>query len=106
MTYDTYALRDKKIQSLYTFLQNLTQTWDFSPKTSLLGILFPTRLCDITVKTLPYDPLLGLLHQTVSGLIGTSYRGDRLDMLVSLAPSTFLVLEGGTNVKLCPLIQF
>ena len=28
------------------------------------------------VKALPYDPLLGLLHQIVWGLIGTSYRGD------------------------------
>ena len=30
-------------------------------------------LCDIAIKELPYDPLLGLLHQMVWALIGTSY---------------------------------
>ena len=44
-------------------------------------------LCEIVVKELPYDPLLGLLHQTIWGLIGTSYREDRLNMLAGLASS-------------------
>jgi len=35
-------------------------------------------LCEITVKALPYDPLLWFLHQMVWGLIGTSYSGDPL----------------------------
>lgn len=32
--------------------------------------------------------------------------GISLDMLVGPTPSTFLVLEGGTDDKLCPLILF
>lgn len=45
--------------------------------------LLPTRacylpLCATAVKVIPYDPLLGLVHQTVWGLVGTSYRGDPL----------------------------
>jgi len=35
-------------------------------------------LYEIVVKVLLYDPLLGLLHQTIWGLIGTSYWGDPL----------------------------
>ena len=54
----------------------------------LLTKLSYLPLCDIAVKALPYDPLLGLLHQIVWGLIGTSYRGDPLDMLVSPTLST------------------
>jgi len=49
---------------------------------------YSTCLCDIAVMALPYDPLLGLLHQTVWGLIGTSYRGYPLNMFAGPAPST------------------
>ena len=59
---------------------------------------------DIALKALPYDPLLGLLHQIVWGLIGTSYRGDPLDILVGPTLSTFRSLDGGLDDKLCPLI--
>lgn len=45
--------------------------------------LLPTEtsylpLCETTVKEISYDPLLGLLHWTVWGLIETSYWGDPL----------------------------
>ena len=53
----------------------------------LLTELYYLPLCGITIKALPYDLLLGLLHQMVWGLIGTSYRGDPLNMLVIPKPS-------------------
>lgn len=45
--------------------------------------LLPTRkyflpLCATAIKAILYDPLLGLLHQIIWGLVGTSYLGDRL----------------------------
>ncbi len=55
----------------------------------LLTELSYLPLCNIAVKELPYDPLLGLLHQTVWGITGTSYRGDPLSMLEGPTPSTY-----------------
>jgi len=77
--------------------------------TAAVTPLLPTELsylplCEIAVKALPYDQLLGLLHQMVWGLIGNSYRGNPLDMLEVPAMSTFLALEGGPAYNLCPLI--
>lgn len=53
--------------------------WLVAAVTPLLPIelsCFP--LCEITVKQLPYDPLLGLLHRMVRGIIKTPYWGDPL----------------------------
>lgn len=49
----------------------------------LVTPLLPTRtsflpLCATVVKVILYDPLLGLPHQTIWGLVGTSYWGDPL----------------------------
>ena len=46
--------------------------------TAVVTPLVPTGtsylpLCEIAIKALLYDPLLGLLNQTLWGLIGTSY---------------------------------
>lgn len=45
----------------------------FRPKSPYLSV------CTTTIKELHYHPLLGLLLQTVWGLVGTSYRGDPLE---------------------------
>jgi len=51
--------------------------------TPVVTSLLPTELSylpmwKIAVKALLYDPFLGLLHQTVWGIIATSYQGDPL----------------------------
>jgi len=54
-------------------------TWLVAHITPLLPTMtsyLPLRAT--VVKSILYDPLLGLLHQTVWGLVGTSYWGDPL----------------------------
>ena len=107
-----YSIRSYACPLCWVFLAKLgliPSTWNSPSPSSPLKVLEPLilipwltatitpflltelsyfPLCNIVVKALPYNPLLGLLHQMVWGLIGTSYWGYPLDMLVGPAPST------------------